>query len=217
MDHSDVSAERPALIEATSVALGMSVFGLMIRGGGWQFGVALAGLAAVAIGTGRCVAAGSGARDIIGLRYFSRGAAVLTFVGCVLGFTLGVVYRFHSGMTVFPGQVGKFLLITAAIGGSEEFLYRGYLQGRLEVLGAGHAIFLAAIAHAAYKCSLFLLADVDVPVNLIALGGLTFLFGSVFGALRWISASLVPALAAHVVFDLVAYGGLDSAPWWVWD
>jgi membrane protease YdiL (CAAX protease family) len=52
--------------------------------------------------------------------------------------------------------------------------------------------------------------------DLYFLGLATFLGGLLFGTLRQWSANILPALAAHIFFDLTVYGGYLHAPWWVW-
>jgi membrane protease YdiL (CAAX protease family) len=48
------------------------------------------------------------------------------------------------------------------------------------------------------------------------MAGWTFVGGVVLGLLRQISDSVVPPIVAHAVFDLLVYGALVRAPWWVW-
>jgi membrane protease YdiL (CAAX protease family) len=45
----------------------------------------------------------------------------------------------------------------------------------------------------------------------------TFLGGLFFGTLRQVARNVAPALAAHAVFDVIVYGALAQAPWWVWN
>jgi len=44
----------------------------------------------------------------------------------------------------------------------------------------------------------------------------TFVGGAAFGVLRARAGSVWPAVAAHVSFDLLAYGDAAQTPWWVW-
>jgi membrane protease YdiL (CAAX protease family) len=44
----------------------------------------------------------------------------------------------------------------------------------------------------------------------------TILGGVAFGLLRECSGSVLPPVFAHAAFDLVAYGTVAEAPWWVW-
>ncbi len=44
----------------------------------------------------------------------------------------------------------------------------------------------------------------------------TLVGGLLFGLLREKSGSAFPPLIAHAMFDIVLYGGLATAPLWVW-
>ncbi len=104
-----------------------------------------------------------------------------------------------------------FAFVAVAIGFTEELIYRGYFYGSFRsrpVVG----IFIAAIAHAGYKTSLFYsFQEIDV----LRLGLLTFLIGLFIGYLRMGSRSVLPCLLFHMVFDLWVYGD-KFTPWWIW-
>jgi hypothetical protein len=36
------------------------------------------------------------------------------------------------------------------------------------------------------------------------------------GLMRHFSGSVLPAVTAHVLFDILVYGDWAQAPWWVW-
>jgi len=86
----------------------------------------------------------------------------------------------------------------------------------LKRYGLAVATVAAAAAHAAYKSALFVLPPPGREVDVVFLAVVTFLGGIVFGGMRAVSGSVVPPLVAHACFDLVVYGNLASAPWWVW-
>jgi hypothetical protein len=44
----------------------------------------------------------------------------------------------------------------------------------------------------------------------------TLLVGAAFGLTRHLCGSVLPALTAHVPFDILVYGDWAQAPWWVW-
>lgn len=82
-----------------------------------------------------------------------------------------------------------------AAGIPEEVGFRGYMQVPLERrYGANFAIllvaFVFALAHLNHGISILLLFD--------------FAFGVVFGALAWLTQSLLPAMALHCFFDLIS-------------
>jgi len=78
------------------------------------------------------------------------------------------------------------------------------------------AILLAAGAHTAYKTALFVRPPAGIEVDYGFLVLWTLVGGVAFGALRAWAGSVCPAVAAHVAFDLVAYGDAAEAAWWVW-
>ena len=129
---------------------------------------------------------------------------------------LGILFRFHGDLSLFPRSVGGFVIAAVAIGATEEILFRGYIQGRLQGLGWYLAPMLAAAAHTLYKVALFASPPPGIVVDypLLAIG--TLLAGIVFAGLREWSGSVLPPLAGHVLFDIIVYGGMAHAPWWVW-
>jgi membrane protease YdiL (CAAX protease family) len=149
---------------------------------------------------------------------------VLPFLlaGCLLGAGLGILYRVSFDMTVLPDTgFAPFAFIACAIGAAEEILYRGWMQGRLRSLKAGAAgaviaVILAAAAHAAYKTALFALPPWPMNIEYAKIAALTLGSGALFGLLRELSDNVIPAVAAHVVFDLLVYAAALRAPWWVW-
>ena len=209
----------------------MVLFALFVRSGlPWNLvsdlGLAMAALAVLlSLRRERTIA------GLLGLVPFGRRAALLGVLGAALGIGLGLLFRWKFGLHWFPGALGPFAPVAAAIGGVEELLYRGYLQGRLNRINGVLGVIGAAAAHTAYKTALFLLPALSLsngpalslsngptvaPVDWSVLAFWTFLGGLFFGALRQVARSIVPPLAAHVAFDLVVYGELARAPWWVW-
>jgi hypothetical protein len=75
---------------------------------------------------------------------------------------------------------------------------------------------LAAGAHTAYKTALFVWPPGYMEVDYGFLVTWTLVGGAAFGALRAACGTVWPAVAAHMAFDLVAYGDAAEAPWWVW-
>jgi membrane protease YdiL (CAAX protease family) len=227
---------RP-LLEALLAAAGMVLFALFVHSGvPWRL-VSDLGLAATALAMvlslrrERTLACPERVEwgGLLGLVPFGRRAALLGVLGAALGIGLGLLFRWQFGLHWFPGALGPFAPVAAAIGGVEELLYRGYLQGRLNRVNVVLGVIGAAAAHTAYKTALFLLPALSLSngpalslsnapaVDLIALAFWTFLGGLLFGALRQTARNVTPPLAAHAAFDLVVYGELARAPWWVWN
>jgi membrane protease YdiL (CAAX protease family) len=205
--------------------------------------VAVAGLSLAAAGVSRAILLGPAPLALLGLWPAPRRAALYILLGLALGLAGAAWYRYHLGWPLLPRAARGFVLVAAAIGGAEELLYRGYLQGRLRRsfaavpraaaegegggaatavgdspwrLGAIAAVALAAACHAAYKTALFAFPPEGIAADLPLIAAATLLGGAVFGALREVSGSVLPALAAHVAFDLAVYAEQARAPWWVW-
>ena len=191
----------------------MCLFGLFVHS---CTPVAVAGLAAAGVAMGWSVVARGSLRASLGLEVGGTSGWGFSCAGVAVGVGLALLYRWHLGSPLVPRRLAWFALLATTIGGAEELLYRGYLFGRLERYGLAVATVGAAAAHAAYKSALFVLPPPGREVDVVFLAVVTFLGGVVFGGMRAVSGSVVPPLVAHACFDLVVYGNLASAPWWVW-
>ena len=87
---------------------------------------------------------------------------------------------------------------------AEELVYRGYMQGRLRVLGPLPAVALAALGHTAYKCALFALpgrmAQVDIGILAVwtFLGGLLETMGTGSGRYAYLSGTGAPLMVGPI-------------------
>jgi membrane protease YdiL (CAAX protease family) len=227
--------ERPAaarplgrpLVEAALVAAGMAVFAILGNFEASSGLPAAAGLVLAAVAFYLSLRTGSHPATLFGFAPLPRRTWPLAAVGALLGVVLGVGYRYAWRPTLWPGDLSHFVFVATVIGAAEEVLYRGYVQGRLtsaldgrsaaaRVLAPVAAIVLAAGAHTAYKAALFVSPPEGVVIDYGFLVTWTVVGGVAFGALRAWAGNVWPALAAHVVFDLLAYGDAARAPWWVW-
>ncbi len=154
--------------------------------------------------------------EAFGLSLYFRRMPLWLLIGCAGGTVLGMVSRISEDTSALPSGIGQFVFSASAIGAAEELLFRGYIQGRLRSLGTVPAVVLAAVAHTAYKVCLFVFLPEGVAVDYFFLGYCTLTVGLALGALRERARSVLPALAGHVLFDIVVYGEGSMAPWWVW-
>ena len=134
--------------------------------------------------------------------------------GLLFGAALALVHRQVVGAVLLPATLTVTALSAAAIGVCEELAFRGFVQGRLARHGPLVACTLAALAHTAYKCSLFARLPGGSEVSLLSLAVFTFAVGLAFGHATARSRSLLWAGLAHGIFDLVAYGDQSQLPWW---
>jgi len=152
---------------------------------------------------------------LVGWQGLPQVRYVYVLPAVALGMALAMLYRFSRHQELLPGHLGCFCLLAAAIGLAEEIAYRGFVQSCLRRYGIAAACIGAALAHSAYKCGLFILPAAAVHVNLSVLALTTVAVGIVFGLMREGLGSVIFPLAAHVAFDVVSYGDLHDAPWWV--
>jgi len=205
-----------AAAEALAVGAGLAVFALFVHSRGAALGVALAGMAAAAAILAVAVARAPSPTALFGFAPADRRTALYAPVGAAVGVGAAVAYRAHCGWSLVPETFASFALVAALVGGAEEIVYRGYVQGRVRRLGIVGAVILAAALHTAYKSALFAIPPDGAATDVAFVATWTLLGGLVFGALRALCGNVWPALAAHVAFDLAAYAEQASPPWWVW-
>jgi len=206
---------RPAL-QGTAAALGICFFALCINAG-WPWPLVSAlGLLGVALTIVRAFLEEARPSRILGLAPLSCRVFYGLLPGCAGGIALGLLFRSYSDLPLFPDGLGRFIFVAVGIGATEEILFRGYIQGRFQVLGWAIAPLLAAAAHTLYKLALFAVPPEGVVVDYALLGVWTFIAGIFLGGLREWSGSVLPPLAGHVLFDILVYGERVQAPWWVW-
>jgi membrane protease YdiL (CAAX protease family) len=205
------------VIEVLAVAAGMVAFALFShRGLPWIL-VGTTGLLIAAASLERSLRRAPRVAALLGLDGFSGETVLFAIVGCALGAGAGLLHRRGLELPLLPaGGLEVFAAVACLIGATEELLYRGWLQGRLRALGWPVAVVVAAAAHAAYKSALFAWPPGPAEIDCAVIAGWTFVGGVVLGLLRQFSGSVVPSMVAHAAFDLLVYGAVAHAPWWVW-
>jgi membrane protease YdiL (CAAX protease family) len=136
--------------------------------------------------------------------------------GILLGILLAIFYRWYLEISLFPNSLHLFAVVAALIGCTEELVFRGFIQDYAKSINTPFSILFSTISHTAYKCCLFLspMAVYDIDIGFLALW--TLIAGFIFGTIKHYSKSILPLLFAHALFDILVYGELISAPWWVW-
>jgi len=137
-------------------------------------------------------------------------------VGLIVGTALGIYTRYHFELNLLPATLTLVAVIAPLTGAMEELVFRGYIQGKLNSINPIFAVIYAAIAHTAYKLLVFYSLGRPLEFDFLFLTQWTLLGGLVFGSLRFFSKSIFPPLIAHGIFDIILYGGLLTAPFWVW-
>ena len=207
---------RP-ILEVLAVSLGMVLFAWFAHRGLPWITLSTVGLLVTAATIVISLRSLPRPAEVLGLAGLPRHPVFFFVVGAVIGAGGGMLHRYSLGLSVWPaGGVEVFAAIACLIGATEELVYRGWLQGRAQVLGGPAAIVIAAVAHAAYKTALFAWPTTPMAIDYAGIALWTLLGGLVLGLLRAYSESVGPSMLAHAAFDFMVYGALVYAPWWVW-
>jgi membrane protease YdiL (CAAX protease family) len=154
--------------------------------------------------------------ELLGLDRFNKRIVLYGVAGIIVGAIPAFCGRYVYDLTDFPKPLTIIALVSPLIGITEELVFRGYIQGRLRILGWAGSVSIAAACHAVYKLLVLWSVNDLVEVDFIALTGLTFAFGIIVGLMRAGSRSVLPALLGHATFDVLMYGDFTSMPVWVW-
>ena len=133
-----------------------------------------------------------------------------------LGFALAYCYRLSLNINGSPEILTWFCIVASSIGIAEEACFRGYVQSVIRKYEPWTACFLAALTHTAYKTALFTFPESAYNPDLPMLFFCTFAVGLILAALRETLGSILFPVLFHATFDVIAYGDLSRAPWWVW-
>jgi len=210
-------SSKPAtgkLIGAGLFSVGMVVFALCAHREELVL-LRFAALVVACVSLARSVAMVDRPLGLLGFSRIARNRLVYIPLAVAGGAGLGIGYRCLLNQSPLPGQLGWFCILAAGIGICEEIAYRGFVQGSLKGLGLWAACIGGALAHGAYKCSLFVWPDVAVRADFLWLACATVIFGIAFGLSRRLLGSLAFPILLHATFDIVAYGDRATAPWWV--
>lgn len=154
--------------------------------------------------------------EAFGVLPLNRKVFIYIIPAIMLGLILGILTRNRFELTLIPAGFTGIAFVAPLIGATEELVFRGYFQGRLRPMGRASSILTATALHTSYKLLVILSLAAPLQFDFFFLIFWTFVAGLLIGAIRDLSGSVVPPVFAHAVFDIVLYGGLASAPLWVW-
>jgi membrane protease YdiL (CAAX protease family) len=140
----------------------------------------------------------------------------ILWISLALAGVLAILDRYLEGMPWLPVSFEWFVLVSMLIGATEEFMFRGVIQGEASRWHPVGAVFLSALCFAAYKAMLFIHPDMENTSVPWMMFYITLPAGILLGIARKASGSIWPAILAHMLFDLILYGDSAKAPWWVW-
>ena len=202
--------------EAILCSLGFIVFAYFIH---YKFPVRLISFGALFISgiiIARNLQSASDLRKITGENGGVLRLLLFAISGIIMGSILSVFYRRHLGIELVPRSIHFFAFIAALIGSTEELIFRGFIQEHFRKINGPLSVLYGTLSHTGYKCFLFLSPAVAANVDTGFLALYTFIAGIVFGTVKYFSGSLIPAITAHALFDILVYAEFVQAPWWVW-
>lgn len=197
------------------VVAGILIFALFTHDPGPRRIIALGGLLISASIMGFTLRQDS-LQQVFGIGKPNLKISFYTLAGLLLGGALGMFTRQHFKLSLLPSALTLIAVIAPLTGAMEELIFRGYIQGKLNPVNRIFALIYAAFAHTAYKLLVIYSLGRPHEFDFLFLAQWTLLGGLAFGGLRLLSKSILPPLFAHVVFDILLYGGLLLVPFWVW-
>lgn len=203
------------LRDAVATVAGILLFALFIHHRGIARHLAPAGLLFAAIWLGYSIRQ-IPLLQVFGLSCRNRKMFPWILPAILLGLLFGFLTRHKFGLSPLPASLGTMALLAPCIGALEELIFRGYIQGHLQPLGRIFALMFSSFAHTGYKLLVILTLSGPLQFDPLFLGIWTFIGGTAFGVLRDLSGSAIPPVTAHMIFDILLYGGLSVAPAWVW-
>jgi membrane protease YdiL (CAAX protease family) len=207
---------RRSVSEAFTASIGLGLFAFFINIDSLLVLLSAVGLIVTVLAITSSFLAEHGHAKIFGIVPFSLNTVGYMTLGVVCISAFSVSYRLINDVQAFPNGLGRFALVAAAIGATEELVFRGYIQGRLRPLGWAAAILFTTAVNTTYKLTLHAFPPEGISIDYTSLAFLTIIGGLSAGILRELSGSVLPPAAAHIVSVILVYGENTNAPWWVW-
>lgn len=204
------------LYGAIAIAFSISLYALLLHSRGvWQ---PLAWLAFMLAGVLISLTLRSDDRTLLSpsLWRLSIVPALVPWLAATCALLLAIIYRYSIQMPLVPAAMEWFVLLSIAIGASEELIFRGVIQGEAGRWHPYGGILLSAVAFASYKALLFIWPGPQNRADPMSLFIYSLLAGIGLGYTRKVTGSIWPALIGHGIFDALVYMDTSHAPWWVW-
>lgn len=154
--------------------------------------------------------------ELFGIHRINRKILLYIIPAIILGFSLGILTRNRFELSLIPEGITRVAFVAPLVGAMEELLFRGYIQWQIRPSGKILSILSTSAFHTCYKLLVILSLAAPLQFDFFFLIFWTFAGGVLFGILRELSESSIPPLLAHAIFDIMLYGGMATAPMWVW-
>lgn len=198
----------------------LSYAGILLFAGFIHHSLPLQLLAFVGIaGAGAIMGISIGNRPVpgsFGIGRLDRKTLLYAIPAVALGISLGILTRNRFELTLMPQGLTGVAAVAPLVGAFEELVFRGFYQGQLRAVGKSFSLICASALHSSYKLLLILSLGTPLQFDFFFLIFWTFIGGLLFGILRELSRSAIPPVIAHALYDILLYGGLSTAPVWVW-
>lgn len=198
-----------------TIIAGLIIFAAFIHQKGIIRAIAIAGIFLSAF-TIHFVSRGESIRVISGLNLVHKRILLYLLIGIIAGILLGLFTRYEFDLPLFPERLTISAIVAPVIGMTEEFIFRGFIQGYLRASGRIFSILFAAMGHTLYKFVVIFSLPGPLEFNFLNLIIATFVVGVLAGLLREGSKSVVPSAMGHACFDIILYGSFTALPVWVW-
>lgn len=208
--------KHTSLLDAVLVVTGICLFAIFIHRDPWVQIISFAALLFTGIVIIRSAENYSSLLSVFGMIPVSKRIIPYVIAGLLFGIILGFWYNIKFDYPLLPSPLTKLAIIAPLIGITEELVFRGYVQTKSASAGVLFSIVFASIGHTLYKYLVIKTLPIDLGLSLTMLILLTFSYGIVAGILRHYSKSVIPPAGAHALFDIIVYGGVASAPVWIW-
>ena len=153
---------------------------------------------------------------IIGLYEYNLKLILYSIIFILAGIALGIYSNLWHHKPSMPLSLTSTAFIVAAVGITEELVFRGFIQGAFSKTSQWFGILAASGSHSIYKVLVLWSFTVNLNIDLFDLALYTFAVGLFAGWVRKVSGSIIPSALGHMCFDIVVYGSLLAVPVWVW-
>jgi membrane protease YdiL (CAAX protease family) len=204
------------LVESLICVAGIVVFAVFSHDRPVPFILSVAGLVLAAIIININAHTLKDLRQLFGFNRISGTTILFIIISIVFGILIAVVFRRHKHDLLIPARLTYFVIPALLIGATEELVFRGFIQGHTRRIGVMVSVIFATLAHTLYKCSFILAHQSGYETDMLFLMKWTIFGGFIFSLIKEYSNNIIAPIAGHAVFDLLVYGDLISAPWWVW-